>query len=117
MKQPIHREVQIRPVLEHASCNACGRANYQTDSPYIKMPAPAFEHLYQVVVGHVAIRLCPDCMKPLMGYGQEVLDKGDAFFHDESPADAAADFHVDTFLGQVLSAVKRVDREHGNIDD
>lgn len=125
-KETITRDMEFRPILEyqeHASCNSCGRSNYQSSIPACKMPPPAFENLYQLVIGHMAIRLCPDCLRYLVDKGNEILEEGDAFFYGqqtrfsyEALLKAKKRLKADT-MEQAIRIVKNFDKGHGDIDD
>lgn len=53
---------------EYCSCNSCGAQNY--DSTYT---AKSVDTLYEVRIGGMVNRLCPDCLAQLIGLATVAL--------------------------------------------
>lgn len=67
------RELMFRKVTEHGSCNSCGAANYEPMFQPVSFTRTPV--LYDLVIGRMVNRLCPDCLRAIGDKVDELLEE------------------------------------------
>lgn len=49
------------------TCNSCGARNYETKNDFVKITTRKVDTMYEVRIGCMVSRLCPDCLDVLIG--------------------------------------------------
>lgn len=65
----MERKLSVTKANEHCSCNSCHAKNYISDERF----DTKVDVIYEVRIGMMCNRLCPDCLETLIGDAMEIL--------------------------------------------